>query len=239
MGGGGGGGNQGQSINANIADTAKSIWYLTNPDKAFGRKPNVPDFPSLTGIMQNMVGANQAIMPDLTKMAGTINTYNMGAYQTKYEALRSQVADWFPNWQSALKGEVPADVSAQVQNSAAARAVGGGYGGTGLNRNLVARDLGLTSLAIQQQAQNSLAQWFARAGVPETFRLESGMATSGDAMAQAATKWQRDWLSEQIAASPDPKFIGTVETWGTLAESSMNAVESIFKSIYGGGGMGG
>lgn len=50
-----------------------------------------------------------------------------------------------------LAGNIPADVSEAVQRSAAARALGAGYGGSGMHRNLVARDLGTTSLGLQGQ----------------------------------------------------------------------------------------
>ena len=53
---------------------------------------------------------------------------------------------------SGLRGELSDDVQNEVQDAAAARAVGGGYGGSGLHRNLVGRDLGLTSKKIQDEA---------------------------------------------------------------------------------------
>jgi hypothetical protein len=53
---------------------------------------------------------------------------------------------------SGLRGELSEDVQDEVQNAAAARAVGGGYGGSGLHGKLVARDLGRTSKQIQDDA---------------------------------------------------------------------------------------
>jgi hypothetical protein len=45
-----------------------------------------------------------------------------------------------------LRGELPPDVLAQVQRKAAGQAVQGGYAGSAAGRNLVARDIGRTSL---------------------------------------------------------------------------------------------
>lgn len=47
---------------------------------------------------------------------------------------------------SLLAGEIPDDVARSVINSSVSRSLEGGYGGSPAGRNLVARDLGLTSL---------------------------------------------------------------------------------------------
>lgn len=50
-----------------------------------------------------------------------------------------------------LAGQLPKDVQDQVQRNAAARALSGGYGGSPMHGNLVARDFGLTSLNLQDK----------------------------------------------------------------------------------------
>lgn len=50
------------------------------------------------------------------------------------------------NAMALLRGELPPDVLAQVQRKAAAQSVQGGYAGSGAGRNLVARDIGRSSL---------------------------------------------------------------------------------------------
>lgn len=50
------------------------------------------------------------------------------------------------NAMSLLRGELPPDVAAQIQRKAASQAVQGGYAGSAAGRNLVARDIGRTSL---------------------------------------------------------------------------------------------
>lgn len=57
---------------------------------------------------------------------------------------------------SQLKGEIPADVEAQVRMQAAEKGLFNGLGANGpANRALTARDLGLTSMQIQQQGQQA------------------------------------------------------------------------------------
>lgn len=50
-----------------------------------------------------------------------------------------------------LSGGIPTDVSEAVQRNSAARALGGGFSGSGMHRNLQARDLGLTSIGLKSQ----------------------------------------------------------------------------------------
>ena len=83
-----------------------------------------------------------------------INRFNAGQRQSLlddaipgYESRKNTSADLIDSF---LRGEVPQDVQDQIWNSAAGRALGGGYGGSGLGRNLTARDLGLTSLGLAQ-----------------------------------------------------------------------------------------
>lgn len=89
---------------------------------------------------------NEFNRAELRKMLGeTIPGYEEG------QAQRSQTA------LSLMRGEVPADVQEMIQRSAAARAVSGGYGGTPAGRNLVARDLGRTSLDMMNLGQQQFA----------------------------------------------------------------------------------
>jgi hypothetical protein len=54
------------------------------------------------------------------------------------------------NAMSLLRGELPPDLASQIQRSTASRALTGGYAGSQAARNLTARDLGRTSLDLQQ-----------------------------------------------------------------------------------------
>tara|TARA_R110000822_G_scaffold144715_3_gene283538 strand:- start:2166 stop:2921 length:756 start_codon:yes stop_codon:yes gene_type:complete len=54
------------------------------------------------------------------------------------------------NAMSLLRGELPPDLAAQIQRNTASKALTGGYAGSQAARNLTARDLGRTSLDLQQ-----------------------------------------------------------------------------------------
>lgn len=89
---------------------------------------------------------NEFNRAELRKMLGeTIPGYEEG------QAQRSQTA------LSLMRGEIPADVQEMIQRSSAARAVTGGYGGSPAGRNLVARDLGRTSLDMMNLGQQQFA----------------------------------------------------------------------------------
>lgn len=60
---------------------------------------------------------------------------------------------------SMLRGELSDEVKAQVARGAAQRSLAGGYGGTGMARNLEARDLGLTSLNLTQTGIDKAMGW--------------------------------------------------------------------------------
>lgn len=68
------------------------------------------------------------------------------------------------NTAAQLRGEIPTDVSGQIQRNTAEQSIFGGYGGSDMARNLTSRDLGLTSLDMMQrgnqglQLQNGLTQ---------------------------------------------------------------------------------
>jgi len=62
------------------------------------------------------------------------------------------------NTASQLRGEVPSDVAQQIQRNTAEQSIFGGYGGSGMSRNLTSRDLGLTSLDMMQRGNQGLQQ---------------------------------------------------------------------------------
>ena len=54
------------------------------------------------------------------------------------------------NAMSLLRGELPPDLASQIQRNTASKALTGGYAGSQAARNLTARDIGRTSLDLQQ-----------------------------------------------------------------------------------------
>lgn len=127
--------------------------YLINPGQVNTVDPLKAETQSLT--------ANQALMPYAQKQAGDINSFNYAQANHYY----NKIQPYFSNLQSQIgqnasqlaSGQLPSDVTAQIQRNAASQGIqngfgfGSGGGQTGLLANLNLRNLGLNSLQAMQQ----------------------------------------------------------------------------------------
>lgn len=117
--------------------------------------------PSLTGALTQYTG-QQSQLPALQSFDTAQNTSANQAFQQMLfgtsPTLQGNMAQFGTNTQSLLNGQIPADVAAQTQNSAAYAALTGGFGGSNMAHALTARDLGQTSLSLQQQGASNLNQ---------------------------------------------------------------------------------
>lgn len=96
----------------------------------------------------------QSLFPQLSQFTGQINQTAMQQYTNLlnqlYPGATTQLGQISNLANQYLSGQIPSDVQQQIQRATAQQALVGGYGGTGMGRNLTARDLGLTSLNLQQ-----------------------------------------------------------------------------------------
>lgn len=134
-------------------------------DDFFGKAPAIPDAPNL-----DLGGINSAFpdflsqlqfLPQLQNFATQINTGANDSYQAQLEklfpSLKSLLGQQQANTGSFLRGEIPQDVQDAVSRSGAEQALNNGYGaGSGMGRNLVARDFGLTSLNLMDKGNSQL-----------------------------------------------------------------------------------
>ena len=183
-----------------------------------GKKPKVPELKPIDFAkeQQQAIRQNIAALEPATELA----KQTTAAEQTQLEAqLRRAIPGYdqlvqqaSQNIGAALKGELPADVQQQIQRSTAGRALAGGFGGgTGFGRALTARDLGLTSLQLQNQglaqAQNFIQQQRAF-GMVQPFSVSSMFITPaqriGAIQEQQARMYGRDLTAAQVAAAPSP-----------------------------------
>ncbi len=88
---------------------------------------------------------------------GANQAYQQELYST-LPGLQGNLAQFGSNTAALLNGQIPADVQTQVQNSAAFQSLAGGFGGSNMAHALTARDLGQTSLSLQQQGAQNLGQ---------------------------------------------------------------------------------
>jgi hypothetical protein len=104
-------------------------------------KQNMANFQSSQELAQKTNNADQAQLDKLLRQA--IPNYDQIIGQSS------------KNIQSDLAGELSPDVTGAIQRSAAGKSLAGGFGGSGVQRSLVARDLGITSTQLKQQGLNN------------------------------------------------------------------------------------
>lgn len=201
-------------------------------NRYFGSRLNVPEIPSLADILKTGVGANVAALPDLQKLATATNVFNQEEITRMLEStapgLLAGMKSATGNAAALARGEIPEDVQRAVQSSTAARSLGGGYGGSGLSRNLTARDLGLTSLNLTGEGQQRLMGLggFARNLFP-TFDYTTAFFSPAQMLDYTYSSFQRNLLAAKSAAAPDPVARGR-------ADQEM-ALFGMIMSAYGGG----
>lgn len=181
---------------------------LFGSSAASKRKRALASIANMPGVsIQDVTGEAGAAMPGAESLESRRNEFARGE-------LRKMLGETIPGYEEGqaqrtgtalalMRGEIPADVQDVIQRSAAARAVTGGYGGTPAGRNLVARDLGRTSLDLMNMGQQQFAGILGTTPRPEMasyalspaqiLALRSGertqrmQALTGSAMAPGAT----------------------------------------------------
>lgn len=128
-----------------------------------------------------------------------------------------------------LRGEIPVDVQQQIQRSTTARALEGGYGGSGMGRNLTARDLGLTSVDLMGRG----AQQFAGIIGSTPMASLANYTWSPQQIAALREQERRDRMAASFAAE---QAIGGSELWGRQLQQ---VGDKIGMSAIGGGAAGG
>ena len=207
-------------------------------NQIFGGTPKVPDWNNISlGQQQQLaIDQNQLALPGSQKLASGVDSFNQDQLT---KLLNSIIPGWDSmaktatgNIASELKGEIPTDVSMALQSSDAAKALTGGFGGSGLSGNMTARDLGLTSLNLTQTGTSSLESWTSmvdRMFAPGMFNVSSMFVTPQQefqaTMENQKMQWQQQWLQNQVKAMPDP-VLGGINS----------EVMSLVSAYLGGGG---
>jgi len=123
-----------------------------------GGKVQIPEFHPVdaNAVQSDTINANIANFDKATTLSSRVNDYN-------FDQLHSYLSRSIPGYDdmiksqastiaSGLKGQIPQDVADAIAQRSASRAISGGFGDSGMARNLTARDLGLTSYDITNKA---------------------------------------------------------------------------------------
>src|SRR5687767_14147304 len=130
-----------------------------------GEKPDVPDYTKidLADIMRETNDANTGSITGEKNIARQTNQINYNILDDLlersipgYHDLRKNQSDKLTSY---LNGQIPQDVADAIQRSGAAQSIAGGFGGSGMHGNLVARDLGRTSDDYVRYAMGAIPQW--------------------------------------------------------------------------------
>lgn len=215
---------------------------------SFGSKPVVPVWnPVLLGTsQQTSIGSNKAALPGAESLTSSANAFSQEQIQkmlaSAIPGYSSIVSSMTGNIKSMVEGKLPSDVSGAIQDSAAARSLTGGFGGSGLAGNMTARDIGLTSLQLTEQGTSMAENWMSLADK----MFSPGMIDVGSMfispeqqfqadVLNAENTWNTGWLSSQIQAMPDPTSVGEQKAFASL----LGGGSAIGGSSGGSGGSGG
>jgi len=135
---------------------------------------------------------------------------------------------------SLMKGELPPDVEAAIYRSGAGRALEGGYGGSAAGRNLVARDLGRTSLDLMQLGGRNFESILG--STPQSGIANYDISPQDVIGLRGNERSERIGLRTNAATAP-----GKTAVWGQtstqMGKSLMELAGSVAGAAGGSGGM--
>lgn len=182
-----------------------------------GSKPKLPPFTPVDAQaeQQKAIGGNLANFQNASELASKASSFDQ---DTLTNQLRKAIPGYdqivqkaSQNIESQLSGQINPDVAAQVQRASAARALAGGYAGSGAAGNLSARDLGLTSMQIQQQGFGNALNYIQNqrqtataAPTSVTSMFLTPAQRIGVAQFNSAGALQQGNLQAQVNAQPNP-----------------------------------
>lgn len=209
----------------------------------YGRRPIVPGPIDYGDELARTIQTNINVIPSLQQLGTQATELYSKLMETAYPGITGLRNLGVQQIGSFLRGEVPEDVRRQLQRSAAEQGAATGTAGSPFNRALQARDLGLTSLNLIQGGLSAAERWVQQAR-SQTFDFSRMFYGPDDAQRQAENEWQRRWLQNQVAASPDPAKRGQFDSQMALLGMVLSAYgggpgyQGTYRSPYQGGGAG-
>lgn len=225
---------------------------VTDAMGGFGSKPKVPVWADITldQEQQKAIAANLAALPGAENLVSQSNAFTQDQITKMLEGsipgYHQIVGNIGSNISDLTAGRIPTDVQQMVETASAGRALEGGYGGSGMSRNLVARDLGLTSLNLTQQGLNSAESWLQTMNsifAPGMMNLQSMFVSPqqmfNDTFMNQEAQWGVQWLRNQLKAMPDPATAAIARDVGGMTDSLTSIILPIYGMLGQSGGSGG
>lgn len=213
----------------------------------YGSKPEVPTFSLLdpSQVQKKTVQGNIDVLPKAEELATSVNAFNQAQVDKLLSAVLPGYKGLFARGMTSagqlMSGQLPSDVTSAVLDTANARAIGSGVGGSGMAASMQLRALGLTSLQAQQMGLSNFGSLLSmgQSVTPTPFNYTAMFLTPAQRFAQEQSErdkqWQANWLQSQINAAPDPNTLA-------IASGSGDTLQGLLTLAAGGmgaGGMGG
>lgn len=168
-------------------------------------------------------------LADSQSQAGTASLLRQQAQADPRFAEKRDQAD--TNNLAMMRGEVPLDVQRTLARSGAFQSLQGGFGGSGMDRNLRARDMGLTSLDMSQRGEANAQRWtsllndsFVKPAFVSPFQvMQFSGISSGQAINSAFQQGDMDFRAQLSGA----------DMLATGAGNALNAQGNIFNVASG------
>ena len=177
---------------------------------AFGEKPVIPAFEEID-VNKTQADTAQGNLDNLALLEKLGEQTNAAQIRNQKAALQAGLPGQFSQAQdnvaALLRGEIPTDVGQQIARTSAAAGFRGGFQGSKLGGNLTARDLGLTSLGLQQTGLQNFSSLSSLIS-PSTFNISSMFFTPLQRYTieqnGRGQKFSRDMAAASVAAAPSP-----------------------------------
>lgn len=211
-------------------DIAGDTADIYGRENVFGSRPDVADFTSLD-LTEEQRKALEGNLSNADSIEQLLNRFVPG--------FSDMLAQGTANSMSLLRGEIPKDVQDQVNRSSAYQAFQGGYAGSGMAHALTARDLGRTSLDLQNMGNNSAQQWTKLAQSSYSpFIIDTAQQAQVTA-ANNAGEQQNQQFKYNVAAAPDPAAAGIYAMNSAIGMKLLDFGMGAAGGAMGGGGGGG
>lgn len=201
-----------------------------NAAEIFGSRPTVaPYIPTDLSVEQGKAAASNLANAD--QIEAFLNRITPG-----WSEMMKQGS---ANTLDLLRGNIPQDVQDQIYRSGAFKGLGQGDAWT---RSIVARDLGNTSLGLQQLGENSAQKWASMAqGAFKPYAITTEDQV-GAAFANSAGQQATAQYAANVAAAPNPAAAGlfNVTAAGNASTNQtlalLNSAAQTYSDYQGGGG---